>query len=91
MLQEWLNNINVKYYESKINLNWKPIQKNIMDVRPLRPLGIFLLLELGCCPALQFICRTPRLGCSVSPHKALVLTAEKHLQLCEQAPALLSQ
>ena len=33
-MQDWLNNINVKYYESKINLNWKPIVKNIMDVRP---------------------------------------------------------
>ena len=34
--QEWLgNSVNVKYYESKINLNWKPIQKNIMDVGAL--------------------------------------------------------
>ena len=33
--QDWLTNINVKFYESKINLNWKPILKNIMEVGPL--------------------------------------------------------
>ena len=34
--QDWLTNINVKFYESKINLNWKPILKNIMEVGPLQ-------------------------------------------------------
>ena len=31
-MQDWLSGINIKFYESKINLNWKPILKNITDV-----------------------------------------------------------
>ena len=33
-MQDWLTNINIKFYESKINLNWKPILKSIMEVPP---------------------------------------------------------
>ena len=33
-MQDWLTNINIKFYESKINLNWKPILKSIMEVAP---------------------------------------------------------
>ncbi len=29
--QEWLSSVNLKFYESKINLNWKPILKNIVE------------------------------------------------------------
>ena len=32
-VQEWLSSINIKFYESKINLNWKPILKAIIEVR----------------------------------------------------------
>lgn len=32
--QEWLSSIGIKYYEGKMNLNWKPILKSIMEVRP---------------------------------------------------------
>jgi nucleosome binding factor SPN SPT16 subunit len=30
-IKEWLNSVNIKYYESKMNLNWKPILKTILD------------------------------------------------------------
>ena len=32
-MQDWLSGVDVKFYESKINLNWKPILKSIMAVR----------------------------------------------------------
>ena len=31
-MQEWLTSMGIKYYESKMNLNWKPILKNISEV-----------------------------------------------------------
>ncbi|KAL2602985.1 hypothetical protein R1flu_013130 [Riccia fluitans] len=30
-IKEWLNSINIKYYESRMNLNWRPILKTILD------------------------------------------------------------
>ena len=30
-VQDWLSSVNLKFYESKINLNWKPILKNIIE------------------------------------------------------------
>ncbi|KAK9903552.1 hypothetical protein WJX75_008667 [Coccomyxa subellipsoidea] len=30
-IREWLTSMNIKYYESKMNLNWKPILKSITD------------------------------------------------------------
>ena len=33
LVQEWLTSMGIKYYESKMNLNWKPILKNITEVR----------------------------------------------------------
>lgn len=30
-LKEWMTRIKIKYYESKMNLNWKPILKTILD------------------------------------------------------------
>ena len=38
-VQEWLGSINIKFYESKINLNWKPILKSIIEVRAMSPCG----------------------------------------------------
>lgn len=29
-IKEWLNSMNIKYYESRLNLQWKPILNNIM-------------------------------------------------------------
>lgn len=26
-IKDWLNSVNIKYYESKLNLAWKPILK----------------------------------------------------------------
>lgn len=31
--QDWLTSIEIKYYESKVNLNWKNILKSIKEVR----------------------------------------------------------
>lgn len=31
-MQDWLSGLDLKFYESKINLNWKPILKSIMEV-----------------------------------------------------------
>ncbi|KAK9807391.1 hypothetical protein WJX73_010932 [Symbiochloris irregularis] len=31
VIRDWLTGINIKWYESKINLNWKPILKNIVE------------------------------------------------------------
>ena len=40
--QDWLSGVDVKFYESKINLNWKPILKSIMAVRNLAcPMHLF--------------------------------------------------
>ncbi|CAL8465250.1 g4785 [Coccomyxa elongata] len=30
-IRDWLTSMNIKYYESKMNLNWKPILKSITD------------------------------------------------------------
>ncbi|KAG6553865.1 hypothetical protein Mapa_004782 [Marchantia paleacea] len=30
-IKEWLNSMNIKYYESRMNLNWRPILKTILD------------------------------------------------------------
>jgi nucleosome binding factor SPN SPT16 subunit len=30
-LKEWLTSCKIKYYESKMNLAWKPILKHIME------------------------------------------------------------
>lgn len=32
-IKEWLNSMNIKYYESRMNLNWRPILKTILEVR----------------------------------------------------------
>jgi nucleosome binding factor SPN SPT16 subunit len=32
-VQDWLTSIEIKYYESKVNLNWKNIIKSIKEVR----------------------------------------------------------
>jgi len=29
-MQDWLSGLDLKFYESKINLNWKPILKSII-------------------------------------------------------------
>ncbi len=31
--QDWLTSIEIKYYESKVNLNWKNIVKSIKEAR----------------------------------------------------------
>jgi nucleosome binding factor SPN SPT16 subunit len=31
-IKEWLNSMNIKYYESRMNLNWRPILKTILEV-----------------------------------------------------------
>ena len=30
-IKEWLNSMDIKYYESRMNLNWQPILKTITD------------------------------------------------------------
>ena len=35
-IKEWLNSVGIKYYESKMNLNWKPILKTILVCLRLR-------------------------------------------------------
>ncbi|MCO5601625.1 hypothetical protein L7F22_055748 [Adiantum nelumboides] len=30
-IKEWMNSMNLKYYESRMNLNWRPILKTILD------------------------------------------------------------
>jgi nucleosome binding factor SPN SPT16 subunit len=32
LAQDWLTSIEIKYYESKVNLNWKNILKSIKEV-----------------------------------------------------------
>ena len=44
-VQEWLSSINVKFYESKINLNWKPILKAIIEVRSRSTLARYASLK----------------------------------------------
>jgi nucleosome binding factor SPN SPT16 subunit len=34
-VQDWLTSIEIKYYESKVNLNWKNIVKSIKEVSML--------------------------------------------------------
>jgi nucleosome binding factor SPN SPT16 subunit len=30
-IKEWLNSVNIKYYENKVNINWGPVQKTILE------------------------------------------------------------
>lgn len=30
-IKEWLTSVKIKYYETKMNLAWKPVLQNIMD------------------------------------------------------------
>lgn len=30
-VREWLQSMDIKFYENKMNLNWKPILKSILD------------------------------------------------------------
>ena len=30
-VREWLQSMDIRYYENKINLNWKPILKSILE------------------------------------------------------------
>lgn len=41
-LQDWLTSIEMKYYESKVNLNWKNILKSIKEVSAdkINPYGL---------------------------------------------------
>lgn len=32
-IKDWMSSIELKYYESKVNLNWKNILKSIKEVR----------------------------------------------------------
>jgi nucleosome binding factor SPN SPT16 subunit len=32
-VREWQQSMDIKFYENKINLNWKPILKSILEVR----------------------------------------------------------
>lgn len=32
-IKDWLTSVDIKYYESKVNLNWKNILKSIKEVR----------------------------------------------------------
>ena len=33
-VREWLSSMDIKFYENKVNLNWKQVLKSIVDVRP---------------------------------------------------------
>jgi nucleosome binding factor SPN SPT16 subunit len=44
-IKEWLNSMNIKYYESRMNLNWRPILKTILEV----DLPIISVHFLRCC------------------------------------------
>ena len=33
-VREWLSSMDVKFYENKVNLNWKAVLKSIIDVSP---------------------------------------------------------
>ena len=32
-VREWLASMDIKFYENKVNLNWKQVLKSIVDVR----------------------------------------------------------
>ena len=32
-VREWLSSMDVKFYENKVNLNWKQVLKSIVEVR----------------------------------------------------------
>lgn len=32
-VREWLSSMDIKFYENKVNLNWKQVLKSIVDVR----------------------------------------------------------
>lgn len=45
-VREWLQSMDVKFYENKINLNWKPILKSILEARPQHFENAHELVEL---------------------------------------------
>lgn len=46
-VREWLSSMDIKFYENKVNLNWKQVLKSIVDVR---------LLSTCCCCLLDAQC-----------------------------------
>lgn len=45
-IKDWLTSIEIKYYESKVNLNWKNILKSIKEVRRrIKQHLLFVVLE----------------------------------------------
>ncbi len=38
-IKDWLTSIEIKFYESKVNLNWKNILKSIKEVRAVHEFG----------------------------------------------------
>jgi hypothetical protein len=48
-LQDWLTSIEIKYYESKVNLNWKNIIKMIKEVSLTFRFALCNSLKLAIC------------------------------------------
>ena len=44
-VREWLSSMDVKFYENKVNLNWKQVLKSIVEVRGA---DLYLLGISGC-------------------------------------------
>ena len=49
-VREWLSSMDIKFYENKVNLNWKQVLKSIVDVRLLSTCRC-CLLDTQCCAA----------------------------------------
>ncbi len=47
-VREWLSSMDIKFYENKVNLNWKQVLKSIVDVRFLCPSHLFFSLHCMC-------------------------------------------
>lgn len=77
MGQEWLSSIGIKYYEGKMNLNWKPILKSIMEVC-LLPLSPATGLQ---CAALFPLYRMLILGRTGLVHERFCRECKLHLGL----------
>ena len=45
-MQDWLTGLDLKFYESKINLNWKPILKSIMEVGAKLPCKMKYIVKI---------------------------------------------
>lgn len=83
-IKDWLTSIEIKYYESKVNLNWKNVLKSIKEVcRSPCPCVSCPLAETR-----YFPCRTPKRSLKLVVGISLTLTRQTQKKRTKKSPTL---